>query len=122
MSLIDKVDPDSIVIPEENNLLNSQGCSVFEKPITDQYISAELNLPQGNVMCNAKVVGRSKDGNWKTIVTYDENPFLNTIVYYAKFSDGEIKEYAANVVAQIIYPQVDTDSYRYQILDCITDH
>ena len=39
-----------------------------------------------------------------------------------QFPDGEIKEYVVNVIAENMYSQVDTDGYRYQILDCITDH
>ena len=53
---------------------------------------------------------------------YDKNPFLNTVVYDVQFPDGEIKEYAANVIAENMYSQVDAEGFRYQILDCITNH
>ena len=118
----DGVEPESVKLPEDNDPLDNEGRSVFEKPITDQYINAELNLPQGDDIRNAKVIGRSKDGNGETVGVYDENPFLNTVVYDVQFPDGEIKEYAANVIAENMYSQVDSEGHRYQILDCITDH
>ena len=41
------VDPDSVSLLDDNDTINKDGTSVFEKPITDQWINAELNLPQG---------------------------------------------------------------------------
>ena len=116
------MEPESVKFPEDNDPLDQQGRSVFEKPITDQYISTELNLSQGDIMRNAKVIRWFKDGNGETVGAYDKNLFLNTIVYDVQFPDGEIKEYVVNVIAENMYSQVDTDGYRYQILDCITDH
>ena len=57
------------------------GTAAFEKPITDQWIHAELNLPQGELLRKAKVIGRTKDGNGDVIGSYDPNPFLNALTY-----------------------------------------
>ena len=43
----DDVDPYSVSLPDENDPINKDGTSVFEKPITDQWINAKINLPQG---------------------------------------------------------------------------
>ena len=43
----DDVDPDSVSLPNNNDPINKDGTSVFEKPITDQWINAKINLPQG---------------------------------------------------------------------------
>ena len=43
----DDVDPDSVNLHDNNDPINKDGTSVFEKPITKQWINAELNLPQG---------------------------------------------------------------------------
>ena len=74
----DDVDPDSGNLPDENDPINKDGNSVFEKPITDKWINAELNLPQGEKFQNAKVIGQSKDVNGIPIGSYDINPLLNT--------------------------------------------
>ena len=42
----------------------------------------------------------------EVVSSYNENPFLNTLVYDVQFPDGEIKEYVANVIAENIYSQV----------------
>ena len=118
----DDVDPDSVNLPDDNDPINKDGTSVFEKPITNQWINAELNLPQGEKFQNAKVISQSKYGNGVPIGSYDINPFLNTTIYDVGFPDGEICEYCANVISENMYSQVDAEGYRYQLLDNIVDH
>ena len=43
----DDSDPDSDQLPEEIYLVDSDGTTAFEKPITDSWINAEMNQPQG---------------------------------------------------------------------------
>ena len=38
------------------------------------------------------------------------------------FPDGSVSKYAANIIAENIYSQVDEDGHRYQMIDCILDH
>ena len=102
--------------------VEKDGTAVFEKPITDHLIHAELCLPQGEDMRLAKVKGRSKDGDGETIGIYDNNPILNTMVYDVEFPDGEAREYSANTIAENIYAQVDTEGHSYNILDGIVDY
>ncbi len=122
-----EVDPgDSVqLLPHDNDPVNDNGTTAFEKPITDQWIAAELNLPQGERYQNAKVIGQAKDSNGNVIGTYDPNPFLNTTVYNVEFPDGEIKEYAANVIVENMYVQVNhEDGYQHHqiLLDSIIDY
>ena len=101
----------------------ADGTSVFEKPITDYWIHAEVSLPQGEKMKSVKVVGRSKDDEDGNIVgNYDDNPHLNTMLYDVEFPDGEIREYAANVIAENMYAQVDADGHMHTMLDSIIDY
>ena len=60
-------------------------------------------------MKSAKVVDHAKDADGSVIVTYDDNPHLNTMLYNVEFPDGETWEYAANVIAKKLYAQVDAD-------------
>lgn len=98
------------------------GTAVFEKPITDHLINAELQLPQGEKLQSAKVIGRSKDIDGNIIGTYDHNPILNTMIYDVEFPDGAVREYSANVIAENIYAQVDVEGHSYNILDGIVDY
>ena len=47
---------------------------------------------------------------------------LNTNVYEVIFPDDSISKYAANIIVENIFSQVDEDGYRYQLLDHIMDH
>ena len=58
----------------------------------------------------------------KTIWNLQPKPMLNTNIYEVMFSDGSILKYAANIIAENIFSQVDEDGYRYQLLDHIIDH
>ena len=77
----DGVDPDSVKLPEDNDPVMPDGTAAFEKPITDQWIHAELNLPQGELLRKAKVIGRTKDGNGDVAGSCEPNAFLNTLTY-----------------------------------------
>ena len=95
----DESESTSLQLPEDNNTVNQDGTSVFEKPITDCWIHAEVNLPQGENIQSAKVIGRSKDMDGNIVGTYDNNSRLNTMLYNVEFPVGEIQEYSVNVVA-----------------------
>ena len=118
----DDTEPDLLLPPENNDPVDPDGTSAFEQPITDQWINAELNLTQGDLLQNAKVIGRSKNEHGQITGTYHENPMLNTLVYDVEFPDGEIKEYGANTIAMNMYSQVDADGHRTQLLAGIVDY
>jgi hypothetical protein len=73
----------------------------------DKMINAEIILQQGDKLQRGKVKRRSVDDNCKTIGTYSDNPIMNSIVYEVEFPDGELKENAANVLAENMLSQVD---------------
>ena len=109
-------------LPDDNDPVDPNNVSTFEKPITDQLLNAEVHLPQGEQIRNARVISRSKDADGNTIGTYDTNPLLNTVVYDVEFPDGAIKEYNANTIAENMYRQVDADGFTHTLLDSIQDH
>ena len=117
----DDVEPDPLHIPDNNDPVDVNGIPLYEKPITDYWINNEVCLPQGEKNTHAKVIGRSKDADGNVIGTYDDNPFLNTMVYEVEFPDGVIKEYAANIIAENMYAQVDPSGHSTGILDSILD-
>ena len=59
--------------------------------------------------------------NGKVKGTYDDNPLLNSHIYEVEFPDGEVKEFAANILAENCMSQVDSSGHHSQLLDCITD-
>ena len=76
-------------------------------------------------MTTARVIGRLVDPEGCTVGTYNDNPILNTLVYDVSFPDGEVKEYSANVIAENMLQQVDSEGFHLNtfdsILDCVKD-
>jgi hypothetical protein len=71
----------------------------------------------------AKVLHQSTDDSGKNIGHFDDNPLLNTLVYDFKFPDRSVKEYAANIIVENLYSQVDENAgHSYTLLDNILDH
>ena len=95
--------------------------TIFEKPIIDQWIHAELNLPQEEMLRKAKVVCQTKDNNGDAMGSNDPNSFLNTLTYDVEFSDGEIKERSSNVTAENMHSQADEDSQNMKTLDSVAN-
>jgi hypothetical protein len=68
-----------------------------------------------------KVDRQLTDDNNLTIGKSNDNPILDTREYVVKFDDGEQLEYTANVIAENIYAQVDTEGRRCMLMDSIID-
>jgi hypothetical protein len=88
----------------------------------DQYVGADVNLPQGDSMANGRVVGwkRERDGSLKGRA--DSNPMKDTRTYNVMFPDGSEVKYTANVIAENMWAQADLDGNQYLLLDSIIDH
>jgi hypothetical protein len=50
------------------------------------------------------------------------NPILDTRVYEVVFDDGDVTSLTANMIAQAMYAQCDSDGYQYMLLDQLVDH
>ena len=114
------LDPPIEIIDEDP--LDENGSPQFEMPMTDLLIHAEVHLPQGEEMRAAKVKKRSRNEDGEIVGTYDDNPILNTLVYDVEFPDGEVREYAANIIAENMYAQVDASGFAHTMLDSILDY
>jgi hypothetical protein len=73
-------------------------------------------------MTTGKVMQHALGPDGKTAGTYDDNPMLNWIVYEVEFPDGQVKEYAANVIAENMLTQVYSDGYSTTILKSIINY
>jgi hypothetical protein len=54
--------------------------------------------------------------------SYDNNPFLNSMIYEVEFPDGQMKEYAANITAENMLTQVDSEGYSLTMMEGIIDY
>ena len=77
-----------VQLPEDNDPVDTDGTTTYEKPISDRWIYAEMNLLQGEAMQNSKVISSATDQDGNVIGAYDENPYYNTMVYDVELPDG----------------------------------
>jgi Reverse transcriptase (RNA-dependent DNA polymerase) len=118
----DEDDPIPSSVPDYDDPVDANGNAINQQPSYDRMINMELALPQGDSLKLAKVIRRSVNHEGKFTGTYDENPLLNSMTYDVEFPDGEVKEYSANVIAENLLSQVDTEGSHLNIFDCILEH
>ena len=70
-------------------------------------------------MSIGKVIQRSLDPDRTIPGTYDGNTFLNTMFYEVESPNRDVKEYAANIIANNILTQVESDGYYPTIMEGI---
>ena len=70
----------------------------------------------------AKVIRRSIDVNGNIIGDMDNTPSLSRLVYDVEFPDGAVKQYAANVIAENLLTQVDSNGYHSHEMERILLH
>jgi hypothetical protein len=79
-------------------------------------------LQQGDEVVRGKVKQQSIGPDGRTVGSYDPNPTLNSIVYDVDFPDGQVKEYAANIIAENMLSQVDSEGYSTSLIQGILDY
>ena len=52
----------------------------------------------------------------------NQNPILDTRTYEVEFPDGDVSEYAANVIAENMWSQCDLDGNQHLLMEAIVDH
>jgi len=94
----------------------------FTPEALDNLINAEVILPKGDILIPARVIGRKRDESGNPIGTANTNPILDTCLYDVQFLDGRVETYAANIIAENIYSQLDDEGNRFLLLEEIMDH
>ncbi len=115
-------DEDPHLIPEFEDPVDATGQAIDLQPAYNRLINVELMMPQQDHMRSAKVMGQTIGPTGRVDGTYDENPILNTMMYDVEFNDGEVREYAANVIAENLLNQVDDEGFTMTRLKSINDH
>ena len=90
---------------EVEDIVDSTGKHINQQPAYDQIINAEVQLQLGEEMVNGKVIQRTIGPDGQVTGTYDNNPFLNSIIYDVEFPEGQVKEYGANTATET-YPNL----------------
>ena len=85
----------------------------------DFYVGAEVNLPFGGTVQQARVLRRARDEDGEPTGVANENPILDTRTYEVAFPDGRTAEFGANAIAEHMFMQCDPDGKQTLLLDGI---
>ena len=109
-------------VPDIEDTVDATGKLLNQQPAYDKILRSEVSLQLGENMTVGKVTKRALGPDGNVAGTYDENPCLNTMIYEVEFPDGQLKEYAANVIAENMLTQVDSDGYSLTMMEAITNY
>ncbi len=73
-------------------------------------------------MKHGQVAARKHAANGAPIGQANRIPILDTRVYTIKFDDGDITDLSANLIAECMYSQCDTDGHQYHLIDTFVDY
>jgi hypothetical protein len=73
-------------------------------------------------MTIGRATKRALSPNRTVAGAYDENPCLNAMIHKVEFPDRQLKDYAANVIAENMLTQVDSDGHSLTMMEAIIDH
>jgi hypothetical protein len=88
----------------------------------DNYLNAEISVPQGGTLMKGRVTSRKRDKDSNPIRLANANPILDTSEYTFTFNDGDETVLNANLIAEAMYAQCDPNGNQYVLLDSIIDH
>ena len=94
----------------------------FTPELFDNLLSAEVLIPKGDILVPATVIGCKRDEQGNPVGVANANCILDTRVYDVQFPDGHTETFAANVIAENIYSQLDSEGNRLLLIDEIIDH
>ena len=88
--------------------------------VNDQNVRGEILVPRG--MARGHVVARSKDTKGNVMGRSHANSILDTRMYEVEFAGDEVTELTANIIAESMYAQCNSEGNEYLLLDVLVDY
>ena len=79
----------------------------FDNNVYDRYLGTELNINRGDGEIRGRVVKRARGNNGEFTGRSHNNPLMDSREYWIEVPDRDEEKYAANVIAENLYSQVD---------------
>jgi len=112
---------DSVTVPRDGDGTQPEQDS-FTPEGYDNMINAEIMIPKADGTIVGKVIKRAKGEDGNPIGLRNSYPLLDTREYEVLMPDGATVSYTANVIAENLYSQVDSEGRQFLMLDKISDH
>ena len=107
--------------PDIEDTVDNVGRLLNQCPAYDRMINAEVQMQIGDEMSKGVVKRRALGADGKTSGKYHDDPYSNSILYEVEFTDGQVKEYAANIIAESMLAEVDTDGNHLRLMEGIVE-
>ena len=114
-------DQQQFTIPDIEDSVDSTGRLINQCPAYDRIINSEVQMQLDEQVTKGTVKRRALGPDGWTMGKYDDNPYRNSIIYEVEFADGEVREYTANLIAEGMLTQVDTEGNHLQLMEGIVD-
>lgn len=88
----------------------------------DRYLNAEVVVERDGEPTRARIVKRARLQNGTPIGRLHTNPLFDTREYDCIFDDGTTERYTANIIAENLYSQCDSEGRSFLVLKEIIDH
>jgi hypothetical protein len=88
----------------------------------DQYLNAEFVVNRDGEPVRARVSKRARTEAGSLVGNTHTNPLFDTREYECVFDDGNVERYTANIIAENLYSQCDSEGRSFLVLQEIVDH
>ena len=107
---------------EYGDMLHEDKPNIDDTEMYDRYLNAEFVVDRGGEQVRARVAKRARFDTGAPIGQQHSNPLLDTREYECITEDGVLERYSANIIAENIYSQCDTEGHSFLVLQEIADH
>ena len=82
----------------------------------EEFMHAEIYMPQGTQNEIAKVIGRKRNLDNNHTGHRHQNPICDSQLFTMEFPDGEQQDVAYNILVKHLYSQVDEEGNQYRLI------
>ena len=95
-------DDDEVIQPEPEieDTIDATDRLLNQSPVYDHMINAEVQIQLDNAAVSGKVKRWALGPDGQMTGKYNSNPYHNSVLYEVEFSDRQVCEYSANVIAE----------------------
>ena len=108
--------------PDIEDTVDTPGRLLSQSSAYDRMINVEVLMQLDDAAVSGKVKRRALGPDGQTTGKYVANPYHNSILYEVEFTDGQVHEYSANIIAESMLVQVDLDGVALKLMDGVVDH
>jgi hypothetical protein len=107
---------------EYGDMIQESQPDVDDMDIYDRYLNAEVVLNRDGEPLRARVVKRAKSESGTPIGHAHTNPLFDTREYDCIFDDRTMERYTANIIAENLFSQCNSEGRSFLVLKEIIDH